>query len=165
MLDSRVLPVALLGAALVLSGRPAAAAAPAPACAAGQLAASDAGTKVTGNRAVTTIQLTNNSATSCTVAGYPQVRFVRLSGADAPVVVNQTSHDAHYTTPAPSTITLHSLRRATFLLGYPLADAHKNACAAISTIVIGGFAKQGTVSLPDTIAPCTTLNLSPYFTR
>jgi len=162
---ARPLGAALAGALLALTAATsrAEAAASAP-CNASALAVTDAGTKIAGDRAVTRIEVINNGRAACTVSGYPQLQFRRLSGADAFVVLERTAADANYHTAGPAKLTLRSLGRASFFLGYPRFDAGRNACGAISTITISGFAGKGTISLPDTIAPCDTVNVSPYFT-
>jgi len=134
-----------------------------PPCTAKQLTIADVGTHTVGNRAVTKIDIVNNSATTCSISGYPRLEFQRFSGAIAPVNRTQTASDANYKTPGPSTVSVASLGHANFLLGYPRVDAHSNTCAPISTIIVGGFAGGGTLKLPDSIAPCTSVNVSPFF--
>jgi hypothetical protein len=132
-------------------------------CTAKQLQASDASVKDFGARRLAHFDVFNNSPNGCTISGYPQLEFQRFGGALAPVTINRTSVETDFRTPAPSTITLAPLGHASFLLGFPKRDLHGSPCAPISNIVISGFAGNGTVTIPDTIAPCTTLSVSPYF--
>ena len=136
-----------------------------PPCSASHLAAADAGTKTFDGRRVTTIIVVNNSASTCFLGGYPQIRFASFSQVAPPVALNDTAVDADYKTPGPTSIVLGSLRRVSFLLGYSNTNDPKNPCASISTIdiVVGPPAHSGTVTLPDTIAPCGTLDVSPFF--
>ena len=134
-----------------------------PLCRADQLTASDLGAKAAGTRRVTTVELVNNSPQRCSLHGYPEVSFKRLSGSPFVATLNPTPHDQQYRTPPPATLTLGSVDRARFYLGYTALDAQGNSCTPISTIVIGGFANHSSLSLPDTIGPCDTLNVSPYF--
>jgi hypothetical protein len=139
-----------------------------PLCSASQLAAADAGTKTFGSRRVTRIIIVNNSTGKCSLNGYPQIRFASFSAIASPVTLKETAVDAAYKTPGPTTIVLGSLRRATFLLGYrrpDLTNARGDPCASISNIdiVVGPPAHSGTVSLPDTIAPCGAVDVSPFF--
>jgi len=159
----RMLLVAVLAVVAVGSVARTASAAVLP-CTAKQLQASDSSVKDFGTRRVAHIDIVNNSANACTISGYPLLTFLRFSGAVAPVTINNTSAETNFRTPAPSTITIAPLGHASFLLGFPKRDLHGSPCAPISNIVISGFAGNGTVTIPDTIAPCTTLNVSPYFT-
>jgi hypothetical protein len=112
---------------------------------------------------VETIVLTNDSAKACSISGYPKIAFLFLNGAAENAAVRFTSRDVNFTSPEPTTIAMQPSQSVSFFLGYPKADAHGYACDAISSIAIRGFAHGGTVSLPDTISPCSTVNVSPFF--
>lgn len=137
-----------------------------PLCSASQLAAADAGTKTFGSRRVIKIIIVNNSANRCSLGGYPQIRFASFSAVAPPVTIKETAVDADYKTPGPTTIVLGSLRRTSFLVAYPEINDRGNPCPSISNIdiVVGPLAHAAMVSLPDTIAPCGTLDVSPFFT-
>lgn len=167
--------VACLAAAVLIStGAPAPAEASSlaassrtePPCRARDLTAADGGTTTFGSRRVTRIELTNNSAAPCSVDGYPQLRFQRLSGLAPFVDLKQTRVDAGYRTAGPHAIALRSLRQASFLLGYRKMKRGGVACVPVSTIDIafGRGGRLGTLTLPDSITPCGTLDVSPYVT-
>jgi Protein of unknown function (DUF4232) len=134
-----------------------------PPCTAAQVTAYDSGAIRHGSRFVTTIVLSNDSAKACTISGYPELTFLFSPGRPESVVVRLTTHDANFTSPAPATIAIQPTGRVAFFLGYPKADPHGYSCDAISTIAISGFPKNGTLRLPDTISPCSAVNVSPYF--
>ena len=137
----------------------------APPCSAHQLTAADAGTKNYSTRSVTKIDVINNSRSTCSLRGYPQLSFLLFSGAPMFVLLNKTAADANYKTPGPTTIGLPSLERASFLLGYPKTKAGRNACVAISniSIVFGPAPRLEAVNVPDTISSCGTVNVSPFY--
>ena len=134
-----------------------------PVCTAAQVAAYDAGATRHGNRLVTKIFVLNQSSKPCSVSGYPKLAFLFSNDTPESVTVRLTNADANFTTPGLTTIVFEPAQRASFLLGYPRADAHGNTCDAISSITAAGFRGGGTVYLPETISPCSTVNVSPYF--
>jgi hypothetical protein len=136
-----------------------------PVCTAAQVSAYDAGAAKHGDRLVTRIVVLNQSSKPCSVSGYPKLAFLFSNDAPESVTVRFTPTDANFSTPKPATTVLEPSQRASFLLGYPRADAHGNTCDAISSITVGGFRGGGTVYVPETISPCSTVNVSPYFTK
>ena len=142
---------------------PAQAAAPAPPCAAAQLQALDAGAKAHGARTVTTIQIVNNSPSACQLIGYPGLAMVRADGAPAAFALTHTPLDQNYSVKYEGPVRLASLGSASFYLGYPSKDQHGNSCARISMILITVADDSRPLRVPDTIAPCGMLNISPYF--
>jgi hypothetical protein len=135
----------------------------APLCAARQLTAADAGGRTFGERRVIRIELTNNSPAACALRGYPWLQLARMSGYAPDLSPRETPVDANYRTPGPAIVQLGSLEHASFLLAYSKVKTGSNACVPSSNIVVGGFARYGTVKLPDMVLPCGPLEVSPFF--
>jgi hypothetical protein len=134
-----------------------------PRCFASQLTANVAGARTFGPRRVTRIGLVNNSARSCSLEGYPSLRVTRTSGYVLFILPHETPVDENYQTVGPGSVILGSLRRASFLLGYPRVSSNRKPCVPASNILIGGFARYGTLTVPDIISPCGAVDISPFF--
>ena len=157
-------PFAIAAALFALNAFTASAqpATPAPPCRAAQLQAIDAGAKEHGSRRVTTIRIVNTSATACRLIGYPGLEMMHADGAQAPFVMTNVQSEQNYSVRHAGPVQLNPHGSAIFYLGYPSKDQHGSPCTPVSMILISVSPNTPPLRVPDTLAPCGVLNVSPY---
>lgn len=112
--------------------------------------AADAGA---GQRHVT-YAFINNSATACTLNGYPTAVWLDADGKPLDGVTVVQSEAGPVTGP-PSEVALQSHARAVFFVSYTGIQATDKACVTASTLQATPPGNSQAIQIADDIAPCT----------
>jgi hypothetical protein len=123
-------------------------------CQASQLRASRVASSAAAGHIAVTYGLTNASAATCTLFGYPGLQMLDASGRPIPT---QVSHGGSFTFPVetPMLVTMSAGAQASFFLGYAdVPSGNETSCPQSARLDITPPGSTGTVQLADQIAPC-----------
>ncbi|MHB2024195.1 MAG: DUF4232 domain-containing protein [Mycobacteriales bacterium] len=104
--------------------------------------------------------LTNHSATTCQMDGYPTLTMYSDTGKALAVA---SSHGADMAFPAvsPTAVPLAAGATASFSLGFSDVPTSNNACPAVATVAITPPQAAGSVRVKASLMPCGRVDVSP----
>lgn len=107
----------------------------------------------------TSIILTNTSAQSCTLYGYPTVEYIDSSGNIISNVVEELTGSMIFANPSPSSVTIAPGKTASFGIGYTEGGSHSSNAASMDVYLPG---QSTAIKLDKAYGPSTANTGDPY---